>query len=219
MTQNSSVRLAIFDFDDTLYDGQSLSDFISFLESKLPLHQKIFAKIRKRFEGKTRMDNKLHKEFLLKGLTFFSKEQLYSLGEEFYVKKIKRRLIHPVLEELKQRAEKGYTIVLASGGFDLYLQAFTNEYQIKHMLTSKLLFETNRFSGIIEGDECLGAVKALAIRKLTNSMMVDWTNSVFYSDHQSDFPTFDMVGERIVVVKGTATPSWVNDGFAKIIVE
>lgn len=217
MTQNS-IRVAIFDFDDTLYDGQSLSDFISFLESKLPIHRMLFAKIRKRFEGKTRLDNKLHKEFLLKGLTFFSKKQLYRLGEEFYAKSIKPRLIQSVLEELKQRAEKGYTIVLASGGFDLYLHSFAKEYQIEHMLTSKLLFEMDRFSGIIEGEECLGAAKALAIRELTNSLTVDWKSSVFYSDHHSDLPTFEMVGERIVVIKGTATPSWVNDGFAKISV-
>ena len=219
MTQNSSVRLAIFDFDDTLYNGQSLSDFLAFMENKLPLPKWLYAKIRKRFEGTSKHDNKLHKEFLLEGLTSFSETQFIEAGKEFYNKVISKGIFKQVLAEIYRLRDEGVLIVIASGGFDIYVNHFMKEHKIQYGVMSKLWFKNGIFTGKILGNECLGNEKAIQVKQLFQNAAVDWSQSYVFSDHKSDIPLFNMVGHKTVVIHESESPSWVTSNMQLMFIK
>jgi HAD superfamily hydrolase (TIGR01490 family) len=217
MTQ-SEIKLAIFDFDDTLFKGQSLSEFLAYMEKKLPLPLMLYAKLRKRFEGSSKHDNKSHKEFLLKPLSYFDKKRFTTYSRQFYDEILKPRLIPSIVNELKEKKQQGYTTIVASGGFDLYVNHFVSDFGVDYCVASAFEFKGSSFTGKILGEEVLANHKRQKLLELMNGHQVNWTESVFYSDHHTDLPIFNLVGKKVVVIQQATRPSWVTDDFVTVIV-
>lgn len=203
--------VAIFDFCDTIFDGQSIGFYLDFLESKLPLHKKIYSKIRKRVNRIPSSDSKKYKEYLLKTFKGLdnSKFELYS--SEFFEKVVLNRLHKEVVEKLIEHQKTGHTVLVVSGGFENYLIYFTKKYQVDYLLCTKLKFEDNKFVSKINGNECLGIEKVNRLKEI-GLQDYDLKNSFVYSDHHSDKPIFDLVGNKIVV-KNIQNIDWIDDGF------
>ncbi|MFN5704754.1 MAG: HAD family hydrolase [bacterium] len=191
-------RVAIFDFDDTLFRGQSHSYFISFLESKLPPLKFFYTKLRKRFEPKA-INDRLHKEYLLKPFKGYSEEWIDKIAFDFYNDVIRRRLKKKVLNEFSKHKSVGDKLIIASGGFDVYLKYFELEFQPEILICTKLEFRNGIFTGKFKGEEVLSENKALQVKLELSEEIIAWQDSYVYSDHISDLPLFNLVGNRIVV--------------------
>jgi len=215
---SSKLKVAIFDFDDTLYKGQSLNHFINFLEYQLSLSKRVLALLRKRFEGRSTDDNRLHKEFLLKPFIGIDEKKMLELGMQFYESRIRHGLSKEVLNGLNNHKNQGYYTILASGGFDIYLNDFVNEHDIDLAITSSFLFRDGKFTGEIKGKEVLGMDKRNEIVKLTSNMPIDWAASYFYSDHASDKPTFELVGNKVLVTAQGKKRDWIDSNYSLLIV-
>jgi len=204
-------KLAIFDFCDTIFNGQSISYFLDFLELKLPIHKKLYSKIRKRFNQIPSSDSKKYKEYLLKVYNEISKYEMESYSEEFFKTVIRNRLHKVVIEKLLEHKNQGHRIIIVSGGFENYLKYFVNEYQVDYLLSTKLEFENGKFTSKIDGNECLGIEKVKQLKQLDLNNY-DLENSYVYSDHHSDKPLFDLVGNK-VLVKNKQNTKWANDRY------
>src|SRR5688572_20097774 len=75
--------LAIFDFDDTLFKGQSHSYFLSYLESKLPLFKRVFLKISKRLV-RSKQNDRQQKEYILSAFKGVSTETFDHYAANFF---------------------------------------------------------------------------------------------------------------------------------------
>ena len=75
--------LAIFDFCDTIFDGQSATFFLDFLESKLTIAKKIRAKIIKKTNKIPSSDSKRYKENLMRVFYGVKKEEMDKYAAEF----------------------------------------------------------------------------------------------------------------------------------------
>ena len=78
-------------------------------------------------------------------LTYQTKGMEYSLleryGKDFYDKKLKSNFIIPTIELIKDLQKENYRIILVSGGSDLYIKQFADEFGIKDILTSQIEFK------------------------------------------------------------------------------
>ena len=203
--------LAIFDFCDTVFDGQSINYFLNFLELKLPIHKKIYSKIRNRLNRISSSDSKRYKEYLLEVYKNISKSKFDIYSKEFYEMIIKTRLHNIVIDKLKEHQKQGYVIVIVSGGFENYLKYFVEEYKIDFLFCTKLEFIDDKFTSKIDGVECLGLEKVNQLRKL-DLTKYDLENSYVYSDHHSDKPLFDLVTNKIVV-KSKQNLDWIDERY------
>lgn len=204
-------KLAIFDFCDTLFDGQSISYFLDFLEAKLPIHKKVYSKIRKRLNPISSSESKRYKEYLLKIFVGMRKSKFDENAKEFYEDIVKNRIHKQVIEKLYEHKNQGDVVVIVSGGFENYLKYFVQDYKIEHLFCTQLEFKNDKFTSKILGIECLGEEKVNQIKKLDMSQY-DLENSFVYSDHHSDMPLFSLVGNKIVV-KNRQKIDWINDSF------
>ena len=187
--------LAIFDFCDTIFDGQSTTFFLDFLESKLTITKKILAKIIKKINKIPSSDSKRYKENLMRVFYGVKKEEMGKYAAEFYRSIVINRLHKSVIEALLWHQKSGHIIVVVSGGFEVYLRHFAKSYGIDYLISTKLEFKKV---------ELLGSE--------LNLKEFDLQNSFFYSDSRSDMPLFTLVGNKIVV-KNTQNIDWIDDKF------
>jgi len=213
---SNKVKLAIFDFDDTLFIGQSHNLFFSFLESKLPIFKKFFFKIIFRFFlNNNLITSKKNKEFRFKPYKGISAKLFNEYSEYFYINIIRPRLSLKILSLLSNHRKEGFLIVIASGGFECYIKHFVEDYNIDYAVSTKLNFDNNQFSSLIEGNECLGEEKVKRVKHMFKNFDVDWNNSFVYSDHISDQPLFNLVLNKVFVDSGQSK-EWINDEFKTI---
>ena len=151
--------LAIFDFCDTIFDGQSATFFLDFLESKLTIAKKIRAKIIKKTNKIPSSDSKRYKENLMRVFYGVKKEEMDKYAAEFYHSVVANRLHKSVIEALLAHQKSGHIIVVLSGGFEVYLRYFAKSYGIDYLISTKLEFKNCVFTSKIAGDECLGDKK------------------------------------------------------------
>jgi HAD superfamily hydrolase (TIGR01490 family) len=210
--------LAIFDFDDTLFNGQSHSYFLSFLESKLRLPKRILLKIRKRMV-RSKLNDRAQKEYILSAFKGVSAEQIDRYASVFFSSFMLQRFYEPVCSILKEHQKKGHTVVIASGGFECYLKFLKEHLNIDDLICTKLKFENKVFTGLIDAEECLGVCKVKMVQEKFKTEDIDWENSYVYSDHKSDMPLFDLVGNKIVVSQGQTAPSWATPDYKLIFVQ
>lgn len=212
---NDAVKVAIFDFDDTIFQGQSHSYFFKFLKrNRVSVRKKIKFYL-KCYVLNLRANDREKKEMALNLIEGISFEQVTNLTDSFYSKVIKQRLNYNIVEFAQFLKSKNYILVLASGGFDIYMKKFVSEFNFDIAVTSNVLFENNVCSGKIDGDECLGKVKSNLVTQALNEYSVDWSKSVAISDHITDIPIFNLVANKLVIDFGQDI-SWINSTFKVI---
>lgn len=204
--------LAIFDFCDTIFDGQSVTFFLNFLESKLPLYKRIYAKVMKKINKIPPSNSKEYKENLMQVFYGIEEETINKYCSEFYSKVILNRLHRCVIEALLYHKKERHIIAIVSGGFDIYLKYFARDFGVDYLICTKLEFKSGIFVSKILGDECLGNGKLELLSKNLNLSDYDLLNSFCYSDSRSDLPLFSLVGNK-VIVKNNQDISWANDSF------
>ena len=210
--------LAIFDFCDTIFDGQSATFFLDFLESKLSIVKKIRSRIIKKTNKIPSSDSKRYKENLMRVFYGIKKEEMDKYAAEFYSSIVANRLHKNAIEALLAHQKSGHIIVVISGGFEVYLKYFAKSYGIDYLISTKLEFKNGAFTSKIAGDECLGDKKVELLGRELNLKEFDLKNSFCYSDSRSDMPLFSLVGNK-VVVKNAQNTDWIDDGFKVLKVD
>jgi HAD superfamily hydrolase (TIGR01490 family) len=212
---NKIVKVAIFDFDDTIFRGQSHAYYFRFLKrNRLSLLKK-FKFYWRFYVTNAKGTAREKKEIGLNLIEGMNVEKIRTLTDEFYAKVIKKRLNYSMIEFVDFLKEKDYFIILASGGFDVYLNRFVSEFKFDMVITSNVLFMNNVCMGKIYGEECLGKEKSRLVVESLNGYDVDWSRSIVVSDHKSDMPIFNLAANKLVVDFGQDI-SWIDSTF-KII--
>jgi len=210
---HNKKKIALFDFCGTIVPFQSASAYIEFVATNYagPIRKFYvsFIKLSRRLHilgliirlSKGRINDKL---LLLKSLKGFDFELLDTAAERFYNEIIKPNIIPEVIEELKKRQQDGYRIAIVSGAFDIYLKFFAKEYKINDVVSSKLDFYNNVFTGRLSGLDCMVENK---VKELDSLFSRQDLYCIAYSDSQSDIAMLRWADEGYVVTK---RPSWIK---------
>ncbi len=207
-------KIAIFDFCDTLYHGQSFDHFILYLYQnfEVPFVKKKIVILSNLFTKNTLN----RKNNLLSPFKNLSKEKFEEIFLQFYNKKIKIGFNAKIIKLLLQHKSNNYKILIASGGLYEYLKYLKNDIPVDYLIATKLYFKHNLFTGKILNKECLGKNKMDMIKNNIDFSIYNMNASYVYTDHFSDLNLLRLVGHPMIVGKNDKKPTWAPKNYQYI---
>jgi HAD superfamily hydrolase (TIGR01490 family) len=206
------VKLALFDFCETLVSFQTADAFVDYVRNKkgsiflrfldeiliILIRLRVFLVLNKLFPGESRS-----KKLKLLQIRNMSYDDLDHLAGMFYNDMIKPNLILPVVEEMTRLAKEGYEICLVSAGYSIYLKYFMREYKIPHMISTEIAFNSYgiRCLGTIAGKDCISEEKVNRIKDYFTGKELNLSESISFSDSISDLPMLLYTQDAVVVSK------------------
>lgn len=182
----------VYDFDKTIYDGDSTLDFYLFALKKNPrlikyLPIQILGFIKYLFGMSTKLEFKEKFYYFLNGIN-----DTDNLIEMFWNEK------ESGIKEwyLKRRMDSDL-IISASPTF--LLEPICKRVGISHLIAS----EVNKNTGVCEGENCYGEEKVTRLKKEFKDFIIE----EFYSDSLSDAP-LALVADKSFIVSGTKIMKW-----------
>ncbi len=181
----------VYDFDGTLYSGDSTFDFMRWLMkrypkvlARLPYIAKEFARYRMKKQTKTVFKEKLYRVFTLVP----DMESEVALFWESHLKKLKNYY---------QTTKKADDMVISASAEFLILPA-CETLGIQRVLGSVVDMKTGKYTGV----NCHGEEKIRRLREVTQEKVDE-----FYSDSHADDPLAG-IAEKAWMVKGEKLVKW-----------
>ncbi len=174
----------IYDFDGTIYNGDSCRDIIKYGLKKHP-----FITYRALKKAK-----KLNKEYE-NGLVSFEKVKETMLSFIFEIPNYPKFINKFVFSHMKKikpfyNSRKSINDVIASASYELWVSIFARNLGIKYVIATRTDFE-----GHIIGKNCKGVEKVNRIRQVFPNANIACT----YSDSEVDIPMLEMSNIAYVV--------------------
>jgi HAD superfamily phosphoserine phosphatase-like hydrolase len=103
---------------------------------------------------------------------------------------IKFKLNKQIFNYIKIYQQQKFYIVLATGSLNVYALEIASLLGINYVISSKLSGNQKTYDGFFLNDNCVGKVKFEAINKFLKNNNINWSETIFFSDHHSDLPIF-----------------------------
>ncbi len=182
----------VYDFDETIYNGDSTRDFyfytlknnISILKY-LPLQAVYFLRYICKKITKTQFKEKFY-------CFFKSIDNIDEFVESFWKTHKKN------IKDWYIKQQKDDDVIISASPYFLLLPICT-ELGIKHLLASNV----DKYTGKYDGENCWGPEKV----KRLNEYMTEYLIDEFYSDSYSDSPLADLA-KKAFLVKGNELVDW-----------
>jgi len=182
------MKFIVYDFDGTIYDGDSTFDFIKFLISK---KKSILLNIPKMFIYLIKYKLKEIKKEKMKECFFeiFNKfDNIDELVENFWIKNEKN--IKRFFKDKKNHKND----IIASASPYFLLEPIANKYKVKDLFASPVDKNTGKYNGI----NCHGVEKV----RLINNKYKDCIIEEMYSDDaNADKPLLELANKSYIVKK------------------
>src|SRR5690625_1463036 len=201
------MRVAIFDFDGTLYKNETFPVLMKHLKNHPRYHnryKRFFRTILPPYIGyklKVYPEPKMRErsmQIYLSSLNNLSTEEVYLFFREL-ADQMKNDYHPEVLEQLEHHAEMGNTIMIVSGAFTPLLEEATKQYSIDKIIGTEVPFADNKFDSAAPIYHIQGARKKEKIQQVLENTLIDWENSYAYADSYSDLPVLELVGNPVAV--------------------
>lgn len=201
------MRVAIFDFDGTLYKHETFKLLMKHLEQH-PIYQKnyktFFKTLLPRYIGaklKIYPENKMRLESMqayMAALDRLSKEEINQYFLEI-AEKMRPHFNKTVVQKLNKHKNDNIHLMLVSGAFTPLLNQFKNEFHFDTIIGTDIPFLRDEVNKTERVDHIQGKRKVERIYELLQNKHVDWKNSYAYADSYSDLPVLQLVGHPIAV--------------------
>lgn len=197
-------NLVIFDFDDTLFRGQSFDEFIRFIyENERNIVRKLLYKLSKVVIRYTHFSSEINKFLLTRFMVGMPMKVILSRAEEFEIATIEKNIITPVYHCLQNHLRQGDTVILISGGLEIYIKIFAKKHNIPYSIATKIIDNNHCFVSV--GQECLGNNKLERLSMELEINKYNKENVHVYSDHVSDLPLLEHFGKPHFVAQARAS--------------
>lgn len=198
---NRNRQAAFFDLDFTITDRDSFRYF---------LKEYYFQNItRLCFIPYVSIWGMLRKLRLVSLQTFKERSLIALRGKQFnYVQRVGQSFLKNALaiclrEQAILRIEwhqsRGDFVFIVTSSPDIYLNALCEHLDCDGYEGSKLAYHDGKFTGLFEGRDCLGSEKLARINAIAEGRHLNLENSFAYSDHESDLPMLEKVGNPVAV--------------------
>ncbi len=183
-TSNYEGNICVYDFDGTIYDGDSCKDIVKYGLKKHPfLTLKALKKAKK-----------LNKEYEA-GLVPFEKVKEALLSFIFEIRnypKFINKFVSSHMKKIKPfyNARKTQNDLIASASYELWISLFARNLGVKHVIATR-----TDSDGHILDRNCKGAEKVRKIQQLFPKATI----ACSYSDSSVDIPILEMANVAYVV--------------------
>lgn len=205
------MKLAIFDFDGTLFMEETLPYLLKYWSKngypKLPVI-KTYAKILGLFIiYKSKLNPNMDKEKFRGIAAKYFVGTFKGLNEEeltdFFKKAASDMVDHfnqPVVERVKLAKEQGFHTVICSGNYKLSLNEISKYVPFDTIIGTELTFDSK---GILEIDKPIhvvtGIKKPSALLEVFKDKSINWEDSYSYGDSYYDFDILTLTGHSVAV--------------------
>ena len=181
-----------YDFDKTIYDGDSTADFYLFSFKR---HKKIF------FLGPSLLGATLRFYVLKKGSKTQFKEKMYKFLQYCDIEKDVKDfwdINEKKIKEYYKKQQRPDDVIISASAYFL-LTPICERLGIEHLIASRVDPSTGKY----EGENCHGKEKARRFREEFGDAKIE----EFYSDSHSDDPLAE-IAEKAFIVKGEKIEPW-----------
>lgn len=182
------MKLIVYDFDGTIYDGDSTFDFLKFLINK---KKTLIFKTPKMLLYLIKYKLKLIPKEKMKECFFqiFNKfENIDKLVDEFWMKNQHK------LKDFFTKKTSHKNDIIASASPYFLLEPIANEYKIKTLFASPVDKNTGKYNGI----NCHGVEK---VRLINNKFPNSTIENMYSDDARADKPLLDLAKKSYIVKK------------------
>lgn len=198
------IRVAAFDLDGTILDGESPLKLTTSLlrHRELPVHKGIaMGWWGLRYRLRLPQVESTPRELLFSALTDPTVEEVDAEIMDIFERRIRKRIRPGALAEIERCRADGMKLVLASASFKPITTAIVDEFgfdgQVSTIMEEKNGHYTGNVVGVpVQGREKLRLLVQLCVDKYGPSA---WSLERAYSDHYSDIPMLELAREVTVV--------------------
>jgi phosphoserine phosphatase len=178
------MKLAVFDFDSTLMDGET----IDFLARPLGLEEKVASITEKAMAGELDFfESLIERVSLLKGLQYDEASQICK----------DLPLMPGAYELIPELKKKGYKVVCFSGGFRIGTGPAKEKLGLDADFSNILHAKDGVLTGQVGGDMMFGFSKGDMITRLQNILGISKQNTLVCGDGANDLSMFEHAQTRI----------------------
>ena len=189
-------KIIVYDFDKTIYNGETSTDFMLFFLKRNPKYIiRLCNVLYSLFYYKK--DLKKSKEIFFRILNGVNIEFLKEEINEFWEVK-KGKIFSWVYDEILENKKVSDELILISATPSIFLEKISKELGFDKLLATEFENINKLFDSKIKGANCKGKEK---VNRL-NEYIDNYTILKFYSDSMSDKPLFDLADEKIFINKG-----------------
>jgi phosphoserine phosphatase len=179
-----SLKLAVFDFDSTLMDGET----IDFYAKELGLEEKISAITEEAMAGRLDFfESLIQRVGLLKGLDYKIVEEIsHSLP-----------YMNGAKETIKELQNRGIKVVCFSGGFRVATGYAKEILGFDADFSNVLHQKDNKLTGLVGGEMMFGYSKGDMLSRLQAMMGIDRSHTLVCGDGANDLSMFRYADTRV----------------------
>lgn len=219
------MKVALFDFDGTLYPHETFETLRSHLRSH-PKYKKNYKHFVRHFAPtyfgykmklvpKIKMQHKALESYIF-AFKGYSKKEI----DEFFTdvaSSMSGELRTSLLDRIKQLKEENYYVMLISGAFIPLLEALFKGVGFDYIVGSKVHYKGELLDYKTRFERVFAERKIEIITEHFKNKEVDWTNSLAYSDSITDIKMLELVGKPVAVSPDSALLSIAKDKNWKIL--
>jgi phosphoserine phosphatase len=178
------MKLAVFDFDSTLMDGET----IDFFAKELGLEEEVAAITEQAMQGELDFfESLITRVNLLKGLEY---EKVEKIGKEL-------PLMPGAMEIIPALKERGYKVVCFSGGFRVGTSPAKEKLGLDADFANILHEKDGVLTGLVGGDMMFDHSKGDLIQRLQNLLGVTREDTLVVGDGANDRSMFKHADTRV----------------------
>lgn len=205
------MKVAIVDYDGTLFSKDTIPFLLGLAKKKgvpaLDYYRTLtgisYWLLKYKLTKKENFDKEqFHRDIAGSFLSIYRNMNQKEI-ENFFketVKEAEKYFNQSLLKELRDLQEKGYKLILLSGGFQPYVELVAKKLDFDYVFATKLDYATRGFNLKKDLDFITGKRKKETIQEnFPEEMKIDWAASYAYADSYFDSDVLEMTGNPVAV--------------------
>ena len=198
-------KLIVYDFDKTIYGGETGTNFFKFYFKKFPLKSLVFIILYVEeilFYIFKQIKLKQLKERFFRFLEGHSKEEIDKLVTEFWEVE-KNKIYNWAKDELAENKKQVDLVVVTSASPKFIIEKFLLDFGYDLVFGTEFVkFDNDRFISKIYGENNKNDEKVKKLKIWAKKQKISFEILKFYSDSIADKPLYDLAKEKVWVNKG-----------------
>ncbi len=207
-------KIAVFDFDGTLVNGQSGTEFAKFLFFHHYIGLWTVSRIiwwGLRYTLHLPHDQDAVRKIFIKGISKrYSKKQVKEMMREFHDERLVKRYRSAAFRQIQQMKDAGCVCLLASATFDGVAEVAAEYAGLDGFVSTTLAEdECGHYTGQVAGEVAEGPAKLKAIQKWCDEHFGNgnWAIDYAFGDHHSDREVLEAALHPVAVNPGSVLKS------------
>ncbi|MEI3607277.1 HAD family phosphatase [Pseudogracilibacillus sp. SE30717A] len=201
------MRVAIFDFDGTLYKKETFNLLMNHLK-KHPVYGSRYKSFYRAillpylaYKIRVYPERKMKKQLMQRYLRSFSGLTKNELDKYFaeVATEMKEDFSEEVVSKLHDHVHNNDYVMIVSGAFTPLLEAVTLEFPVDEIIGTEIPLQNNTLDEQKDIDHVQAERKNELIHEALRDKQINWENSYAYGDSYSDLSVLNLVGHPVAV--------------------